>query len=226
MWINACWPRSVFGSSWPDASSSAGVCRLGRLRLCHPPARNTRRGLPVARNERWTSVPAIGTLRRFQALIALGHTGPQIASCAGLSLRTLRSIGYHGSTTVHAETARKMAAAYEQLCMVRPIGHYANRARSMANRRGWAPPLAWNDIDDPDEQPHGWQYTPVSRAETLAELDQMRAGITTVCETLNITRTALEKWCARHDLTPLYSRLVDREQTRYWRNGGAEGGVA
>lgn len=99
------------------------------------------------------TVPSIGTVRRFQALQALGWTGPEIAAEVGVSIYSLRSISYHGSAVVHSGTAAKMAAAYERMCMTRPEGHYANRARAMAARKGWPPPLAWDDIDDPDEKP-------------------------------------------------------------------------
>jgi hypothetical protein len=174
-------------------------------------------------------VPAIGILRRIQALHALGYTGPQIADHAGISVHSLRSIAYHDSAVVLTTTARKVIDAYEALCMVRPIGQYANRARAIAARRGWPPPLAYDDIDDPDEQPRGWQYAGIdrkSRRDILHELDDQHAGITAACRALKVTRRTIEKWAARNDLTPLYSRLVEREQPRYWRNGGAEGGAA
>lgn len=98
-------------------------------------------------------VPSIGTVRRIQALQALGWTGPQIADAAGMSLNSMRSMQYHGAATVRTSTAKKIAAAFDTMCMTRPEGHYANRARSMAARRGWLPPLAFDDIDDPNEQP-------------------------------------------------------------------------
>lgn len=97
--------------------------------------------------------PAVGVVRRYQALLALGYTGPRIAAETGLSIRTLRSVQYHGHVSVRPETAEKMAAAYERLSMTRPEGRYANRARSQARARGWLPPLAWDDIDDPNERP-------------------------------------------------------------------------
>ena len=38
--------------------------------------------------------------------------------------------------------------------MTKPQGPGANRARTWAKRHGFAPPLAWDDIDDPDEKPN------------------------------------------------------------------------
>lgn len=99
------------------------------------------------------TVPAVGTLRRIQALHALGWTGPQIAEAAGLPVNTLRSVYYHQVRVVRAGTAQRVADAFDRLAMSRPEGKYANRARAMAERRGWPPPLAWDDIDDPNEIP-------------------------------------------------------------------------
>lgn len=300
-----------------------------------------RRKLRILHGDRAT-VPALGVLRRIQALHALGYTGPQIADAAGVSVNAMRSIDYHEAVSVRAGTEQKIAAAYERLCMVRPEGRYANRARSMAAQRGWAPPLAWDDIDN-DEAPaaeavrcsmegcenparcRGWcdnhyrrwlrsgtpdgvgkgrprgdsasynavhlrlkrdrgiatqhlccdcgqpartwsynhsdpgvqvdekgrpystdlaHYTPrcvtchnkldrtrpgskaAHRRAQLEDMDALGASISAVCKALSMRRSNLEKWCARHDMTPLYSRLVDRESIRYWSNGVAEGGVA
>lgn len=122
------------------------------------------------------TVPAVGSLRRIQALHALGWTGPQIAEAADISINTMRSIGYHDSGTVRTTTAAKIDAAYERLAMVRPEGKYADRARRMARRRGWAPPLAFDNIDDPSERPDDAGYRPVKNrenAEMAAEIDHL-----------------------------------------------------
>lgn len=107
------------------------------------------------------TVTSIGTVRRFQALMALGWRGPEIALAAGVSINTLRSVVYHESVTVHAATARGVAEAYERMSMGVPTGQYANRTRALARIRGWLPPLAWDDIDDPDAEP--WTETRAPR---------------------------------------------------------------
>lgn len=98
------------------------------------------------------SVPAIGTLRRIQALQAIGWGIPDIAREAGLPVPTLRNPAYRGER-VWTSTAERVAEAYERLAMTWPEGRYATRSRRMAARKGWLPPLAWTDIDDPDERP-------------------------------------------------------------------------
>lgn len=174
------------------------------------------------------NVPSIGTVRRYQALIALGWTGPQIAKECGVSINSLRSIDYHGSTVVRRETARAVADAYDRLSMTQPEGHYAERARSTARQRRWPPPLAWDDIDDPNETPIDWAYRATDhRADSLAELDEAGASITEVCKRLDVSKGALEKWCGRRDLLDVFNRLNAREDgLRTYTNQYGGGRVA
>lgn len=103
------------------------------------------------------TVSSTGTIRRIEALFALGWSGPKVAEAAGISVATIRAARYHKVATVHAATARAIVRAYDTLSMSRPEGHYADRARRMAQRKGWLPPLAWDDdsIDDPAAKPLG-----------------------------------------------------------------------
>lgn len=47
---------------------------------------------------------------------------------------------------VHVLTARRVDAVYRELCMKRGP---SDNAREYAARKGWLPPLAWDEIDDP-----------------------------------------------------------------------------
>lgn len=131
---------------WFDKEPLCAACELAERRYRR---RRQRRQI----NGEKIRVPSIGTVRRVRALMALGWRGPEIADAAGVSINTLRSIDYHGSTVVLAETARLVAMAYDRLSMTVPEGAYANRTRILAAHRGWHPPLAWDDIDNPDEEP-------------------------------------------------------------------------
>jgi hypothetical protein len=87
---------------------------------------------------------------------------------------------------------------YDQLSMQIPEGRYVARTRNHAERMGWPPPLAWDDIDDPDECPSGLP-TPTrkeSAALTVADWDDLRRqGYTRAlaAERMGITKKALEK---------------------------------
>lgn len=165
-------------------------------------------------------VSALGSQRRVQALRALGHSKEAICAAGGWTDQS--SLDYAlRATTITPATAKRVAAAYEALCMTLADGPKANRMRLLAARKGWAPPLAWNDIDDPNEKPAGWQYREQSRftrAETMRELDHLGEGITGACRRLQVTREGLEKWAERHDMRDVYERMIAREQPRHVAN--------
>jgi hypothetical protein len=198
---------------WFDKESLCSACELSERRY------RRRRQRRIIDGD-LLSVPATGTLRRFQALMALGWRGPEIAKVAGVSINTLRSVGYHGSDRVLADTARRVRDAYDQLSMTVPEGPYANRTRLMAERRGWFPPLAWDDIDDPDAIPDlgAPDIRPANGgnpvvymledAEWLAEDDR---GLTYVLERLSVNRNTFRDACRREERMDLYWRLANRE---------------
>lgn len=98
-------------------------------------------------------VPATGTRRRIWALKALGHSGADIAGRIGVTYQAIHKLEHGRADRVFAATAANVARAYEGMCMVQPSGYHATRIRNQAARRGYAPPLAWDNIDDPDEFP-------------------------------------------------------------------------
>lgn len=93
------------------------------------------------------------TIRRVRALQALGWTLTHIAQeggwCDGGSLMRLRS---PKTGRVHVDTALRIAGVYRKLS---GTPGPSERTRSYARRMGWAPPLAWNNINDPSEVPQG-----------------------------------------------------------------------
>jgi len=109
------------------------------------------------------TIPALGTIRRIQALQSLGWTHHQIADAAGVNLKTMRNPLHRGSRVTRA-TAEAIAAAYELLSMRFPAEdttiarRNATYARNVARKKGWPPPLAWDDIDC-DAAPRGYRDT-------------------------------------------------------------------
>lgn len=94
-------------------------------------------------------IDATGTRRRIQALNAIGWPNHTIAKAGGWTGHsTIRNM--LGAEHVRRANAEKIAEIYERLCM--SIGPSAV-ARRRAAAAGWAPPLAWENIDDPDECP-------------------------------------------------------------------------
>lgn len=95
-----------------------------------------------------------GTMRRVQALAALGHTFASIAAEAGLRRGNTLSDIVRGQQSVRRTTAEQVAAAYERMSMTHGPSF---RTRAYARAQGWAVPLAWDDetIDDPTATPVG-----------------------------------------------------------------------
>jgi hypothetical protein len=103
------------------------------------------------------SVDATGTRRRVQALSVLGWSTTQIAERIGMVQNQLWMTTQQD--VVYKSTAARVAEIYEALSMTVPPATTTgerisvSRTRSHALRAGWAPPLAWNNIDDPNEMP-------------------------------------------------------------------------
>lgn len=162
-------------------------------------------------------VSTLGSRRRVEALRALGYSLNDIAAAAGY--KPVHSAIKYVMTaeTMTASTAARIDRAFEALCMTPATGPRAGRNRRHAARMGWPPPLAWADIDDPNEQPENWHYIPNDRGDALAELEAMGFGISEVCRRLELRRDNLERWCQRNGMAATFSRLVAREQPDYER---------
>jgi hypothetical protein len=184
-----------------------GLCRENYYRY------NKRRGY-LAATGRSLRVSSLGTHRRIRALQALGYGLPTLAN--DLNIATGNLSYKLQQPYVARRTHEAVDALYRRLSMAPPPqGWVAQRTRNIAAKRGWPPPLAWDLIDDPDEQPVDWQYRPINRGEALVEMDANHVGISEACRVLNLRRDSLAKWCERHGYSDLYSRMVAREQPNY-----------
>lgn len=87
----------------------------------------------------------LGSRRRLQALAAMGY------SISDLSLQLGYSRTYLGQILkgrrVRSDNATNIGRIYDKLCMTPSDHPLATRARRHAEAMGWAPPLAWDDID-------------------------------------------------------------------------------
>lgn len=125
-------------------------------------------------------VPSVGARRRMQALACLGWTTEAMADMAGISRRTAQYVINHKSDTTEYQVHAKIGALFERLCLTPPPEatsrqkRAAGRARRVSREKGWVPPLAWDDIDNPDAQPQGiakpHQRTIPTREDIAAEL--------------------------------------------------------
>lgn len=110
------------------------------------------------------SVPAVGTRRRLQALLALGWSQSKLGERLGVEPGNFTAL--MKQTQVSARRARAVAALYDQLWNTPAVGtdHRSkisvSRALGRAAKEGWLPPMAWADadIDDPAAHPNASGY--------------------------------------------------------------------
>lgn len=99
------------------------------------------------------SLPALGTMRRLQALATLGHTFARMADAMAMTQSGAHALATRPRAYVRATTAAKVDALYDAWSMTLPPADTARQrkaaayVRGVAAKRGWAPPLAWDDID-------------------------------------------------------------------------------
>jgi hypothetical protein len=178
-----------------EANSYKAGCRCAECRRAH-----------CIEKKRWQLgytgrlMDSTGTKRRIQALVALGWTLGEIAAACGKRSGNAWTCEVLRSDRVHSSTEAIVRVVYDRMSMTRPEGPYRNRQRITAERKGYAPPLAWDEdtIDDPDELPNGIP-TPTRKesAEFLVEDWELlrRNGYTrrAAAEYMGIPKKRLEK---------------------------------
>ena len=156
-------------------------------------------------------VDATGTRRRMQALVACGWSQARLAARLGVLPSNFGDVMYR-RPTVTAATARAAERIYDELWDKAPpeSAHRekiaASRARRYAAARGWAPPLAWDNIDDPQALPaEGWQREPgagrprgAGLAAEARELEELGLTREEVARRLGVVPASLARAMARH----------------------------
>ncbi|MGY4859532.1 hypothetical protein [Cryobacterium sp. AP23] len=99
-------------------------------------------------------LPAIGTMRRLQALVAIGYTESMLADRLGVMVSNLSRLILGHRSRVKAATYEATRELFDELWSTPRTGNRADRSRAIAWAHGWVGPLAWDDIDDPREQPN------------------------------------------------------------------------
>jgi lambda repressor-like predicted transcriptional regulator len=95
-------------------------------------------------------VPGIGTARRVRALMALGWSLSAQSREVGMHIQQLWELAWEKQSYVSEATDRRVRDLFERLSAT---PGKSTRSRNAAREHGWPPPLAWDDIDDPDAEP-------------------------------------------------------------------------
>lgn len=140
-----------------------------------------------------TKISAVGTVRRVQALMAIGHSLLSIADAMGMARTALSNTLCGRRPAVEVGTARSAQRIYKEWAE-RPGSSV--RSINRATERGWAPPAAWDDesIDDPTAAPDWTGHCGTDRGWWMHTSQKLP-----MCERC---RDAHEAWKAEHRVLP------------------------
>jgi len=167
------------------------------------------------------SVPSFPAVRRLQALCAIGFSFNYQANYLGMKIQNIWNILQRDSC--HPDTIARIAEMYEALAYTRPAPRSQQdkagitKALNRAKKFGYAPPMAWDDIDrdvapikperDPDfidplklELRLQGAKVRFTRAESFAatfELADRGFNQLEIADILFITQSAVQKRLAR-----------------------------
>ncbi len=105
-------------------------------------------------------VTATGAMRRVRALHAIGYSWRILdREIPTYSLGGIKQLAYGFNPVVEAHHDKAVREAFKRLSMTLPTSDNPHvqsgitAARNSARRKGWLPPLAWDDIDRDPEPP-------------------------------------------------------------------------
>ena len=147
-------------------------------------------------------VDMTGTTRRLRALVAIGYT--QTDLCARLGITSANGTQLFTASRkgrVRATTACQVASLYDELSMTPGP---SQDARNRAHRKGWAPPLAWDDdtIGSPEAQPNPGHQENIGFVEKFLELRELDYSDLVIAQRWKIQPASLLQQLRRYDIKP------------------------
>jgi len=118
-------------------------------------------------------VTPVGVRRRLQALSVIGWTQRELGARLGVSGSCLSQTTATERTFIKPASATAIVRLYNELWAGCPTPN--RRVIRDARRKGWAPPLAWDDdtIDDARVKPRGLHPIPITIDELIEDLMDM-----------------------------------------------------
>ncbi len=189
------------GMSWPQIEKATGlstnglkniggwteqgrVCLDTHERIMAVPA-------PKGFVDSMARIPAVGTHRRIQGLMAIGWTQGHIGAEAGLKQTAISATLHH--EVVSSATAARIKAVFDRLHMTPgPSPQIVTKAGNW----GYHVPLAWDEdtIDDPAAKPDRGRHAPISASERIEELHDLGVtDIRDIAERLGIQPESVER---------------------------------
>lgn len=142
--------RREHGPDWPTAEFESAWHATKAARDRHAAEEARRRNRRILNGGQPLMKDATGTHRRIRALMRLGWPTQHIADLGPWKTGAAVLVLTRNPTCTEANEAA-IRRIYDQLSM--KLGPSVV-TRNRAIRAGWLPPLAWDDVDDPAEDPH------------------------------------------------------------------------
>ncbi len=161
-----------------------------------------------------TVVPAVGTTRRLQALVAIGWTQSYLAHRIGWTpSNAARLFNPSRATQVQARTARRVEVLFGELQLTPGP---SDRARRHARRKGWVPPLAWDEvqIDDPVARPDVPRQSRVDFVDRYLDLRDCGYSDLLIAQRLGIAPGSLLRQLGRYGLAADAELAVEAKRRR------------
>ena len=151
--------------------------------------------------KRWARAGSVGISRRLRALVAIGYSSAQLSDMVGIHPSYVSKLMNNTRPRVNADTANRVYSLYDRLCMT-PGPSQA--ARDRAHRKGWMPPLAWDDetIDDPEARPNPGHQERIGFVERYREERDCGHTDLQICTRWGIQPGSLLRQLIRYDLEP------------------------
>lgn len=150
-------------------------------------------------------IPAIGAVRRIQALATLGWSFKALATKVGMTQRNLVDINTGVVRNIRPPTYQSICRVYDLLWdkpAPRRRDGITDRMIRYAARNNWAPPMAWDDetIDQPDAQPNLQGEVDAGRRDLyLTGMSDIQ-----IAREEGVSRDAIRVWRKRNGLEPNY----------------------
>lgn len=195
----------VLSGDYPSRPASRRITRTTETRILAVPAGQ------LDQRDRDCLVDPTGTRRRLQALMAIGWPGSHLVRRLGWSSRTLWMLIHASPAVIRSRTREQVTALYEELWDTSPApSRQVTMVRRLAQRRGWAVPMAWDDdtLDDPnaDPAPLGLSAPLTARIEDLVHIDPT-VTMAAATDRLHARRNTIERALYRAGRTDLIRHL-------------------
>lgn len=157
-------------------------------------------------------VDQTGTTRRLQALMAIGWSASRLGERVGILGSNMSDL-IHGRRQVTGATRKTIADLYEQFWDQPPPNVEwrdkisVSRTKRFAERNGWAPPLAWDDIDDPEAAPFIGEPEKVTKQDRILDLIDLGEPLSIITQRCAVTPSDVQIVLRRTGRTDDWHRL-------------------